>query len=470
VPALILWLAVALGAEVDTSGELRVIETMPSTWALDADGRTHGWGPVVDTRVRAGLAVVDGVARGDVQIDALSGQLFGSTWTLSPLDERRRHLLDATSGDGVLLRRLVAGVRLPVADVEVGVVTSHWGLGLVANDGSHTPDFGRSDFGDRVARLRLATQPLGADVPLYAALMGDRVLFDELARQDRGDEAWQAIAALLWRQKAQELGVYGVHRRQTDDDGRYIRATVVDVYGRITRDLAEGWTGQLAVETAAIVGATDVSRTLVAPEGIGVASTGGMVRAEAGSEPVGGVLKLAWASGDGSSDDDVLSDFRFDRDLDVGMVLFDEVLSAIDLAALDAATDPDAADQPPEGVEALAQEGAFQRAVALQPIVELRPTRAVEVKLGGVFAWSTGPIAHPVETFRNGGVPTNHLGRPSDGRYLGTELDWSVGTRLPDQPIQPQVTLQGGHAWLSEALSGEVQRVDHLLLIGRLRW
>ena len=466
-----IWLwALALAAEVEPAGELRVIESMPSSWALDTDGRTSEWGPVVDTRVRVGLAVRDGVVRGDAQLDALSGQLFGTTWSLSHLDERRRHVLDAYSGDGVVLRRLVAGARLPIADVEVGLVTSHWGLGLVANDGAHDPDFGRSDFGDRVARVRLATQPLGTDVPLYAALMGDRVLADELARQSEGDVGYQGIVALLWREEAQEFGVYGVHRRQTDDEGRYIRATVADAYARVTRDLAEGWTGQVALEAAAIVGATDVSRTLEAVDGVSVRSTGGMVRAEAGHERGGGVLKLAWASGDRTSDDDVLADFRFDRDLDVGMVLFDEVMSAIDLAALDAATDPESADQPPEGVEALAQEGAFQKAVAVQPIAELRPTKAVEVKLGAVLAWSTAPIAHPVETFRNGGVPTNHMGRASVGRYLGTELDWSIGTRTPDTTLKPHVSIQGGHAWLSPALSGAVKRVDHLLLTGRLRW
>ena len=50
-------ISLAWALEAEPSGELRVIETMPSTWPVDIDGRTTDWGPVVDTRVRVGLAV-----------------------------------------------------------------------------------------------------------------------------------------------------------------------------------------------------------------------------------------------------------------------------------------------------------------------------------------------------------------------------------------------------------------------------
>jgi len=174
--------------------------------------------------------------------------------------------------------------------------------------------------------------------------------------------------------------------------------------------------------------------------------------------------------GDRTPEDDVLSDFRFDRDLNVGLVLFDEVLGTIDLQAVEAASDPEVSAVPTEGVENLAAEGAFRSAVALQPVVAAVPVHPLEVRLGAVFAWATGPISHPVQTFRNGGVPTNHLGDPATGRYMGTELDWALATVEPDTPLRPSLELQGGHAWLSRSLSSGVRRVDHLLLAARLRW
>ena len=464
------WLALAHAVEVTPSGELRLIESMPSVWALDADGRTAAWGPSLDTRARLGIAAEDGPVRGGAEVDVLSGQIAGATWGLSSLDERGRDLRDALSADGVALRKLYVGARLPIMDVEAGVVTSHWGLGLVANDGAHDTEFGRVDFGDRVARLRLATQPFGEDVPFLVAVMGDRVLADELARQSEGDDAWQAVAGALWRGETEELGLYGVVRRQTNAEGRFVRVQVADLYGRIERPIDDDWTFHAALEGAAIVGRTDISRTLTAVDGVAVRSGGGLARASAEHERGRGVLMLAYASGDRTPDDEVLSDFRMDRDANVGLVMFDEVLGAIDLEAIEAASDPEVSAVPTEGVENLAAEGAVRSAFAVHPVGAVRPFPWLELKLGGVFAWATGPIAHPVESFRNGGVPTNHLGRPTTGRYLGTELDWAIGSVAPDTTLRPSVELQAGHAWLSADFSGGVKRVDHLLLAGRLRW
>jgi hypothetical protein len=98
------------------------------------------------------------------------------------------------------------------------------------------------------------------------------------------------------------------------------------------------------------------------------------------------------------------------------------------------------------------------------------PLPFLELRLGGVFAWSTAPISQPVQAALNGGAPTNPLGEPSEGRYLGTELDWAIGTRVPeDWRLRPQLQVQGGHGFTSEAWLGG-QRVDLMLVTGRLRW
>ncbi len=471
--------------DVDVSGEVRLVETLPDEWAVDADGNTVGWGPAVDSRVRLGLDLRGEDVRAGLESDLLTGQIAGATWDLGA-DERGRHRLDAWTLAGVAPRKAFVGARLPWFDVEAGLQTSHWGLGILANDGASDPLFGRTDFGDRVLRLRLATQPFarrGERPQLYTGVGGGRGGGGGRAGGGGGGGAYQGVAALLYvtdlertggRVAPRRLGVYGVVRDQTTRDDRTLRVGVIDAYGEWTAPGGGAWL-TVAGEAATLLGRTDASRTYTEPGGVRVRQLGAAGRAvlESADGRAAAHLRGAYASGDRSTDDGVVSDFRFDRDFDVGMVLFDEVLGAIDLAAHRLATDPDVAAVPPDGVDTLIAEGAVHGAAALQPAVVVLPRPWLELKLGAVAAWSTSPIAHPFYAFRNGGAPTNHLERPAPGRYLGTELDWGVG--VPDSAtaswrVHPSLGIQGGHAWLSTSLSGEVDRVDHLLVQGRVRW
>ena len=54
---------------------------------------------------------------------------------------------------------LAAQTVLGNTQVELGLVSSAWGLGMVANDGRTDPLFGRADFGDRTLRLRATHMP-----------------------------------------------------------------------------------------------------------------------------------------------------------------------------------------------------------------------------------------------------------------------------------------------------------------------
>jgi hypothetical protein len=482
-------LAVATAAEpgLDAEGELRAFETLPVDFPVDDAGGTLGWGPAVDTRARLRLhwTAPEGAWRAEAEGDAFSGQLFGDTWALPELDERGRAANDAVSAAGLVPRALTLGGRLPWFDLEAGLTTATWGLGLVANDGRTDPLFGRTDFGDRTLRVRLATAPFrsaaGPDgrLPLYVLVVGDRVVTDELARWSAGDRAYQAILATLLvrdlpaldgRAGTRRTGAYAVVRDQVSSTGEHLRAHVLDAF--VDWTLRPGrWSVRLAGEGAWTFGSTDASRTYLSPEGVRVRQGGATVRTELGRGPWTAHLRGNWASGDTSTDDDVVSEFRFDRDLDVGMVLFDEYLSALNLAAWRSATDPARAADPPDGIDLLVDEGAFHGATALQPALVLNATPGLQVRVGGVFSWSTGPIANPYTSFVNGGVPSNQFGRSTgDRRWLGSELDWAIATReLPftTWAVRPSLELQVGHAWPGAALGQD--RVDLVLLAARAR-
>lgn len=475
---LYLLVGLALGAEgFDTNGELRLLASLPPDPVLDTDGTTLGQGPVLDARARAGLSWARSSWKVGLELDLVDGQLAGDTWDL-PGDEdaRDRHERGALTEDGVGLRRAAVEGRLGAIGLQAGLVTSHWGLGMVANDGAHDPVFGRSDFGDRVLRLRLATRPLeGGEGPLMVMLAGDRVVEDDTATWspvDGGQAAWQAVGALLWAEETKTVGLYSVYRHQTEQDGeRRTRASVVDLYADAPIPLGE-WTLRLAGELAIIGGDTTRSQSYTSREGLDLRSQGftGLVELRPADAPSFAMLRAGWASGDGNPDDEFSRDFTFDRDFDVGMVLFDELQGAIEAQAYNQLDDPGNAARPPEGAEVMVTEGSFRRAVFLQPVVGGNFLPWIHLRLGAALSWGSAPPGQAFETYRNGGIPTNHLGQPTSGYALGTELDWALhlGDTLLAERYRPALLLQGGHLLASDNMGGGT--LSLVTATGRLRW
>lgn len=475
---LYLLVGLALGAEgLGTTGELRLLASLPPDPVLDTDGNSMGQGAVLDSRIRAGASWTRSAWKVGLELDALDGQLVGDTWDIAgDEDARRRQSLDAFSLDGLSLRRAAVEGRLGDVGVQAGLVTSHWGLGMVANDGAHDPVFGRTDFGDRVLRLRLATKPLdGGEGPLTVMLAGDRVVEDDTASwspMEGGQAAWQGIGALLWAEEGQQYGLYSVYRHQTEQDGeRVTRATVVDLYA--DRHLPVGeWTLRLAGELAIIGGDTTRSQSYTSREGLDLRSQGftGLVELRPSEAPSFAMLRVGWASGDGNPDDGVSRDFAFDRDFDVGMVLYDELLGAVEAQTFNQLNDPGNAAQPPEGAETLVSEGAFRRAAFLQPVVGGNFLPWIHLRLGAALSWATAPPGQAFESYRAGGTPSNHLGQPTSGYGLGTELNWALhlGDVELAELLRPALVLQGGHLLANENVGGGT--LSLVTATGRLRW
>lgn len=477
------------GCLFDTWGELRLIESLPTDFQLDSDGTMLGQGPVLDTRLRMGAQIGPRTIHGRLEGDLFEGQAAGDPWDIAGTeDDRERHLIGVMRAGSFDLRQAsVGGLAGPIS-YEAGLQTSHWGLGMVANDGDHDPTFGRNDFGDRVLRVRVASKPIdNGRNPLTFILAADRVVDDEMAearffQEEAGDVAWQAIATVAWLPHDPEEdptrgGLYGVYRNQTHADGeRKLEVGVIDAYGDHTID-AGGWTLRMAAEAATIFGSTDLIQTYNARQGVKVRSGGvtGLVEVAPEETPVRGLVRGGWASGDGNPDDDTLHDFTYDRDFDAGMTMFDEVRGAIDAQAYNQLRDPQYSGGAPEGAEGLVNEGAFAHAIFVQPVVGGAPLEWLDLQAGVTMSWNARPIAHPFTSYRNGGIPANHLGTPTEGYRLGTELNWAVKVGdvsvLPKKSswrLKPALLVQGGHAKLSEDMGGET--VSLVTATGRVRW
>ncbi len=468
----------AFGADVDAYGEVRGIVQAGSDFDVDADGTTVGQGAHLDTRARVGLAISGEKWRFNAETDVFNGLLVGDKWDISgEYDERRRYEAGAVTLDGIRPRKLSVGYRADSYDLEVGLQTSHWGLGLIANDGDHQPLFGREDFGDRVFRVKLSTRPLGEDKPVYLVAAMDLVYADDIARLAVGEVAVQGVLGLLYTKgpDGPERGVYVVGRKQWEDmEGRQTVVGVLDAYVSQPVDLSDDLTLRMAAEAAGVFGNTDRALSYDGLDGLQVRSAAAVARLSIEHSKVEGHLRLGWASADGNPDDSTTSAFTADRDFDVGMVLFDEVQGNIAAATSAFLEDPLYQALPPDGIELVTTEGAFQGATYVQPAVIVKPIDQLDVRLGAVMAWNNAPIAQPFYTFRAGGTPTNHLKQATSGRYLGTELDWALFFRptdeesLKDWAVQPRLEIQGGHALMSDDMGGGVV---HLIQAGvRLGW
>ncbi len=465
-----------------TTGEVRLLGSLPPTGlVLDTEGHTLGQGAVLDGRLRAGLGYREDTWGIRTEWDLLSGQLAGDPWDVRGTeDERGRDAMGFSEADTLVARRLSVDGRLGVVGVEAGLVTSHWGLGLVANDGAHDPDFGRSDFGDRVIRVRVGTRPI-VGKPLTVVLAGDRVVADDTATWSPftgGQAAWQGIASVVWGEAdAAHAGLYGVYRHQTEADAlRTTEVGVIDLYGDAPVALG-GWTLRVAGEAAGIFGSTSRAQSYTSTDGLAVRSAGALALVEARPDALKDVLRIVarggWATGDGNPDDGVSQDFSFDRDLDAGMVLFDELQGAVDAAAYAQVSDPTHSGGAPYGAEALVGEGAVRHAAFVQPVVGVTPRPWLDLKAGALLAWNTSPISQSFATYRNGGVPVNHLGDATAGYWLGTELDWAVTVGNVDATVlgvkaKPALVLQGGHLLASAEMGGGV--VSLVTATGRIRW
>jgi hypothetical protein len=464
---------------ISSWGEARLYGSLPPDTVVDTEGHTVGQGFVLESRLRAGVAYTTDEFKVDTEWDLFSGQLAGDPWDIRGTeDERDREVVDVLRGEGFKARRLaLSGVTGPLA-VEAGLVTSHWGLGMLANDGAHDPLFGRSDFGDRVIRVRLATRPL-KEKPLVVVVAGDRVVADELAQWSPltgGPAAWQVIGSALWAPKeGLKAGLYGVYRNQTEVDG--LRRTSVGVLdGYVDAPFVLGPVSmRVAAEAAGILGSTSRGLSYNARDSLAVRSGGAtaLVEVAPNALPVTVTLRGGWASGDGDPDDGHSNDFTFDRDFDAGMVMFDELQGAVDAAAYAQLTDESHAGRAPYGAEVLVAEGAVRHASFAQAAftAALRPW--LQARAGVLLGWNTSPIAQPFASYRAGGVPTNHLGVATTGYALGTELDWSVtlgGTKrkLLGVEATPALLVQGGHYLASADMGGGVHTL--VTASGRIRW
>lgn len=354
------------------------------------------------------------------------------------------------------LRKVSARVSFaPWAHLSLGLTTSHWGMGLLANDGDHGYQPGSARFadprgGDRLWRAAVATGPhTGAG--LLFALGGDIVHDDDVLLP--GDEAKQLFGAVtLGAGQPTTGGAYVVRRFQKTAAGARTDVWVTDATAK-TRVNLGGTHLSLEGEAALVTGTTDLAPTVDHPEH-DVLQLGLAARTSLERGAFGMVLDFLYASGDQNLDDGDQNGFRVDPGYETGLLLFRHVLAAQSARGALTAADPELVGLPSKNLERVPTRGNLTNTVALFPRLRFRALDGLELYGGPLFAFAAVPLADPLNSRLAGGVPRSPLGGEG-GSYLGTELDVGVRYRALLRGVLLEAGLEGGTMRPGSALRRE---------------
>jgi hypothetical protein len=399
------------------------------------------------------------------QLDVPRGLIVGDT---THYVEAARDSLSEQRWSEIHPRWLYLQYDSPIGMFRIGQQGSHWGMGLLANDGDHPTMFGDYQRGSLSERILFATTPFGKGTPLSIAVAGDVIFQDQTADlvQDH-DRAFQGVLAVLYKTPPAEVGFYGVIRHQERDHQAVdlftpytdsLTVGVFDLAARFTvpvpgsRSFAYG-----QAEGALIVGSTSFLRGAYSHpidptqkredeliRSFGAAATLGAVHVSgAGKDTWGdlvGEVEVGYASGDANPDDGVSKRFTFDANHRVGLVLFNQVLAWKTARAATIAQDPDLVARAAPGLDLLPSRGAVFGAQYLNPRMIFRPRRWLDLKTGVVVAQTTADLVDPYHQDALGNV-TNYEGGISRRHDLGLELDLGASLRIP---VDTTATVQAG--------------------------
>jgi hypothetical protein len=398
------------------------------------------------------------------QIDVPRGLIVGDT---TQYVSASRDSYASTKWYEVHPRTLYLEYNSPIGVFRLGQQGSHWGMGILANDGDHDTLFGDHRRGSLTERLLFATTPMGKGTPLFIAIAGDMVFRDATADLIGGDRAFQGVAAIGLRGQHAEIGVYGVGRHM-ERKGQATNALtpftdqltvgVIDVAGRF--DVPVPGAGAFAygsMELATIFGSTSFVRSNYASNvdptaprqnerirSFGGAATLGAVRlAGEGKDRWGqlvGEVELGYASGDADPYDGVTKRFTFDENHHVGLVLFDQVMRWKTARSATIAQDPAIVARAAPGLELLPSNGGVFGAQYVNPRVVVRPRRWVDLKGGVVVAQTTADFVDPFQAGALGSA-RNYDGGDPKKHDLGVELDLGAAFRAQ---VDPGSTIQAG--------------------------
>lgn len=421
----------------DLYGEARVRFDFLSEFV----GHERPWWLSSRFRVGTLLRPTDGLEIA-LELEAFNGQFAGPNTTLGTVGLDRPFRVSRTDLkqlQWVLPRKASLALVRPTGRFTVGLQTFEWGSGMLSNDGVGDPIFGDAMQGAVVARVGgnlapwAARESAGAARGLVFVVAGDLVFRDDNAHLFHGDLAFQGLGAVLWKTTRSSLGLFATARYQRDREDPYhpadkrpwVFAVPVDLYGkvRLTPDESPAAFG-LEGEVALISGSSTRAYGEESSNGSDIASFGALLRARFDHDVarLSVLMELGYASGDADIRDGVARTFHMNSDHEVGLLLFEHVLPLVQARSIDRAADPELSGTPSPGLRHGIPQGSVHNAVYLYPTFRWRPVATLDVRLGGLVAWSASDVVDVYESAIAGGYNQGFDGEQAESRLYGGEV------------------------------------------------
>jgi hypothetical protein len=440
-----------LGGTLEVPLQLALRGEGVSSFAVDRDGNMFQSGLAASPVLRLGLRfeLPRPLGEGTSLVAEYEHDLPTGTWTgATPLPgEGLPNSTDVTTQ----LRKGWARLSLGLLHVGAGVMTSHWGLGLVANDGDHGWTSGSARFsdprgGDVVLRAFVSSGPL-TDAEAIVSLAFDRAYRDDVLVDD--DTAYQLAASAVVGDERRRAGLIVSHRRQSTVDGRELRASLLDATARWAKRLGDAEL-TLEAEAALTLGTTTLGASREIPK-LDVLQLGAALRASFAYDSLGAVLDVLYASGEPNTYDDQATGFRTDPNFETGLLLFRYVQAAHTGRGYGRATDPQLVGAPAAGIERWPTRGGLTNALVFFPRVWALLPFGPEVYGGVLVALAPETNIDPFNTSLAGGARRNALDLAAGG-YWGTELDLGLRYGLDAGGVALAFGAEGGVLFPGSAL------------------
>ncbi|RYZ08942.1 MAG: hypothetical protein EOO73_06525 [Myxococcales bacterium] len=360
---------------------------------------------------------------------------------------------------GAQLRMLRLTLRQRAFEVTLGRTTLQRGLGLVDADGDQPRYFGTPDRALAFERLELRSG--SADSSLRVGLSADALLADHRLRTltegnwlragmtvDFAPSQRTRLSLLARYETWQKIGAQGGAQTVLLDASGSTRAALPGRAGEIFVDYEGAYrVGFVNGPAAFAVGDEKTLSALAFSARAGFA----LERSEDFRRYAHVVGSLQWgvASGDSDPTDDELHRFVMNPNHGVGLILFSEVLR-FKTARAEARRMNEDASVLRARVGSLATQGGVAGATYLNPVVLLRPSPDLTLKLGAVVASTTSSFVDPSEL--ESGGRRNFDGGSAASRSLGTELDAGAELVLPlAAPSALRLSIEGAVAFPGSA-------------------
>ncbi|MCA9545928.1 MAG: hypothetical protein KC613_16100, partial [Myxococcales bacterium] len=341
--------------------------------------------------------------------------------------------------------------------LKVGLVRGQFGVGLVANGGEDADpeEVGQSPFDvayehDRNLRLQLAVFPFEpktdkrgkTQAPLALVVAADAVMDDDTASWEAGDRTYQVLGGALARFGPVRLAAGTLYRDQAYAEGGETKVWLAALTGRwdILQRTHRLW---IEGELDSYFGTSTLSQSAVRPGAFDVQATGGVGRLGYGRAEYDLVFEGGYASGDDNAFDDRINTFTFDREHRVGLLMFRQAIRQSSAATAYNVADPTYRGSPSRGFDQLANGGAIQNAIYVNPRFRYRLPGDLRLDLGYVWARSAVPVTDAFRSGLAGGAPVAWRGA-AEATALGHEVDLGLGYDWRLEPVTVRLRSQVG--------------------------